>query len=62
MRSLKRLTPADAEIIVDKTEAAAMCKKLLAPLRGEYDAAVEGAIATYKDGWLDELRMAKKRR
>jgi hypothetical protein len=43
-------------------EAAAMYKQLSAPLRAKYDAAVEGAIATYKSGWLDELRMAKKRR
>ena len=39
-----------------------MYKQLSAPLRAKYDAAVEGAIATYKSGWLDELRMAKKRR
>jgi hypothetical protein len=43
-------------------EAAAMYKQLSAPLRAKYDAAVEGAIATYKSGWLDELRMAKKKR
>jgi hypothetical protein len=43
-------------------EAAAMYKQLSAPLRARYDAAVEGAIATYKGGWLDELRMATKRR
>jgi len=43
-------------------EAAAMYKQLSAPLRAKYDAAVEDAIATYKSGWLDELRMGKKRR
>jgi hypothetical protein len=43
-------------------EAAAMYKQLSPPLRAKYDAAVEGAIATYKSGWLDELRMGNKRR
>jgi hypothetical protein len=43
-------------------EAAAMYKQLSAPLRAKYDAAVDDAIATYKSGWLDELRMGKKRR
>jgi hypothetical protein len=43
-------------------EAAAMYKPLSAPLRAKYDAAVEGAIVTYKSGWLDELRMKSKRR
>jgi hypothetical protein len=43
-------------------EAAAMYKRLSAPRRTKYDAAVDGAIATYKSGWLDELRMANKRR
>jgi len=39
-----------------------MYKQLSAPLRAKYDAAVEHAIATYKNGWLDQLRMADKRR
>jgi hypothetical protein len=43
-------------------EAAVMYKQLSAPLRAKYDAAVEHAIATYKNGWLDQLRMADKRR
>ena len=43
-------------------EAAAMYTPLSAPLRAKYDAAVEGAITTYKSGWLDELRMARTRR